>query len=505
MSTVTVKAKKKDKELYQLILKKDGDAKTLAKTAQYAIEIIQQALCTKHYTDVKYLSNGDNGITFQVKDKNQTPYVVKVQRASTSFIQEIQVMKTFSDYKLSVHLKDHCFVILDNVSPKPFGVVVMEKAHGVLQQLLRTELSLQQLHMIGNQLYNMLLRMSELGIGHNDLNLRNIAYVMHGKRIELKLIDFGWGSNKRCFLDVEVLGFGRGLFNVVNNEGATFLQVHYWPKLKTLLSPKMLSQLPHSTVRQDIQSKLDQLYMGIFYECMKQRFISVQPLKVDIPQHVLINLLLLAPCTRSQHFQPPENPCVNGLCSLRQSNSTIKFSEITDVSAVLWQHEQRLAKHFQAGAQSCDVHIAEENRFAGVMVFPFVIDGLLSSTQQYDAKQVWTELQRLLSDLKQKNMTYGDLGVHKIGYCKDRGTLHLIDFGQGAMTYVEGIDWLTLGNSLYEYDMKPLLPFWGSLTHQQIKDQLVGKLESYHMSRLIMDLNPQVINPQGSTKIVEGS
>jgi len=442
--------------------------------AEYIPKIIETADCTKNYSFVDYLSHGKFGVTSLMKDIQGNVVVLKVQKLiDEKFLKEVQVMKRFSELNIGVHLKGYCFI--ENQRKIKYGVIIMEKVDGVLKDLFKQEqFSTEKLDRIGQEFIQIIQIMQKEHISHNDLHFGNIGYTKDSSgHINLRLIDFGEGSDIRSFTDISILSIGRNLMNsnFQHNLNVEYLLKTWWPKLKVMFIDQQLCNLP------DDSESIIKVYRHLWHTWVgRKRFIdenyeSPKELKTST---LLSKIITNAPCT-PRDYHTVNRPCDNGLCILKLKQKTdyisIKYTKISyDIqSQVLWEHECRLFQlYYQVFLKKpkqsfCKVVLSSKDngkKVYGVM-FMDAIDGTLDQyfrnrqddILESELEYIATEINGILQLLDFSKITYGDLSFSHIGFIKSKSLkipLRLFDFTKGSIykknTYLE---LLSLGKSVF--------------------------------------------------------
>jgi hypothetical protein len=453
--------------------------------AEYIPKIIETAECTKNYTFVDYLSHGKFGVTSTIKDVQGNVLVLKVQKLiDEKFLKEVQVMKRFSELNIGVNLTSHCFI--ENQKKIKYGVIIMEKVDGVLKDLFKQEqLPNKELDHIGQAFIQIIQIMQKEHISHNDLHFGNIGYTKDSSgHINLRLIDFGEGSDIRSFTDIAILSIGRNLMNTIyqNNTNVKYLLNNWWPKLKVMYLDTQLCNLP------DDSESIVKTYRHLWYTWVgRKRFIddNFESPKESQTSSFLSTIISNAPCT-PKDYHTVNRPCDNGLCILKLKQKTdyisIKYAEISYniQSQVLWEHESHLFQlYYQAFLKKpkqsfCkvtlstrsiepvgDLRLTDDGKKVYGIMFMDAIDGTLD--QYFEKRQddileseleyIANEMDGILKLLYSSNITYGDLSFSHIGFIKTKSQkmpLRLFDFTKGSIykknTYLE---LLSLGKSVF--------------------------------------------------------
>jgi hypothetical protein len=525
------------------------DKPELERIAQFASKISSKAACTKDYQFHRFVGNGEFGLASTIIDAQGKEWVLKIQRVRKdgSFKLEINTMKRFSSIGIGVTVKSYCYVKLGK-KRHMCGLIVMEKIDGTLIRLLDAPQSKETLDSIGEQLVSFVSIMDRENISHNDLHFSNIGYVLtsdnHGNDIvTLKLIDFGWGSYVRSFTDVSILNIGRAIFkgyhrwpkdiddykeiragSIPNYE---YLEHAWWPRLQALFYDKSLLN-----TKQDFDS-LDDAYVKLFDE-------QVQPLQF-VPRHdpdlsdqppinVISNLVSNASCTNG-YERPVPHLTASGLFTITKKKDIysshcikIELIENTKRGDVYWEGEVALCKRYyyeillyQDPPLHCKEFVKSTNELYGILwmdniehSLDYYLDQNQDTMKSKDIRDIESQLFSIIDGLERCSMTYGDLGISKIGLrINSRGKIVLIpfDFRRGSIYRDNSpLEILSLGKSLanksgkaYDYIKKK----WESRYGQRYGDIDGGNLhqqwqtlyDKFEIDRLISTKDIQNIQP----------
>jgi len=505
-ATVTT-TNSRDSEFKKRHIRSHVNKPKLNRMADFIVKMIKKAHCLRNYKYVRYIGNGIHGIACIVTDGKQE-YVVKVQQVNLHFIKEIDVMKKFSDAKIGVNLKTYCYIKLGK-SKELYGLMVMEKIDGVLEDLLyrnQEELNCELVDWIAKQLIHMLFEMQRLQISHNDLHFRNIGYINRNatsptvspKNIELRLIDFGWGSDVRAFTDVEVLAIGRALY-AKDTPSTEYMIERWWPEIIDLLTNKI-----HRSIADDYAS-MDKMYKSLL-EKQVYHYRFIRPTDIKNRIHGISDSSLKEVIRRasfSSSYEDSKTICFHGLCTLKHKTTgrdvTIKFTEITNQSCLLWNNERMLLQRYYNQIQVMEEYIKMYDKIYGVVAFE-KIDGTLSLLMSSDSsnetmKQIWQGIGNVIETLSEMNITYGQLGIDKVGYCISSSTIEMkpFDFSQGSVYKSNpDLEWLSFYYSFLLYDIEAST-FWKeyapahltNYTKEQIKTELHRLWNEHDLTRLI--------------------
>ncbi len=172
------------------------DVIALRPFSQRVIDEIKQNIkhILQHFTDVKIVrivGEGQHGTVFEIcnPDLSSQRFIVKVlfHPDSENFEKEFRFQKIFYEFGLAV---------------EPIGyfknIMIMGKIDGILENLLATDQSIETLDNIIVGLIDLLTRMCEHDLSHNDLHFGNIGYQINieTREVHFVLLDFSHASNE---------------------------------------------------------------------------------------------------------------------------------------------------------------------------------------------------------------------------------------------------------------------------------------------------------------------
>jgi serine/threonine protein kinase len=233
--------------------------------AMYTPKILKYATCLREYTKITPFAAGAYGMACYVSTPQQPElYVVKIQRIKypEQYAYEIETMRRFYQAGLTVKIISECKVSMEGIEHE-IGVIVMEKLHGTVSELLHKYgpvMTQSTIASLWQQYMAILDTMKRCHLSHNDMHMSNVGYVVEGGNHVLKLIDFGRGSCQQYMEDLNKLSFLVSIFKPKREEKYGRLKVMITPYLKDFLK-----HIDSSTFFNSKTNKID-------WEKMHQRF-----------------------------------------------------------------------------------------------------------------------------------------------------------------------------------------------------------------------------------------
>lgn len=170
----------------------------------------------KGYFVDKKLGKGEFGVVYKVclENNRNCEYALKVQNVNKSRYKDIEkeheLHKLFYKAKLSPKFVESKTIKKNN---KYIDYSLIERIDGILEDYIQPFTTKEQLDMIVSSIIRLCNSMCKFKLTHGDMHSGNIAYVLnvHKRRIDFKLIDFGWSMKGKCNPQLELLQFLRTL------------------------------------------------------------------------------------------------------------------------------------------------------------------------------------------------------------------------------------------------------------------------------------------------------
>jgi hypothetical protein len=187
------------------------------------------AIVPPGYYVSKEIGKGAFGVAYLLCNRNQNACdrVMKVQRIEDQkeFNNEIAMQRKFATAKIAPKVHD---VQQIRKGGRQYGVIVMDKIDGIMENLLEIEQDEESMNVIISYVIQFIHEMCRLNLTHGDFHWGNFGYIINIENnqftVKPQLIDFGWSSAMPCRPDLELANLLRMTPNIENRKNKKFIR-----------------------------------------------------------------------------------------------------------------------------------------------------------------------------------------------------------------------------------------------------------------------------------------